>query len=561
MTLLEPPVDVPYCQRIACNPANPLLESDQFGCHSQPGCYFDLELATLRRSIGYSVLSTVPICHFVIRNQKFQQLATDYTASKNASWSSIHTRCFINQNNASIMAPPIGCSMLTFMKYYGINIRMLGWTGITANECTLINGCYLEGEGCFYPGNPQSIEIAGQGDLFRRKIHFPTDVYGQAKCANFDVTYDHGANLEAYHRCKQLGCTVDSLVYIEESVQFDLMHLMVRSVAPHIQQRFWDLVHSGNISAHNWKSSLRKLSTCLGEQNQYNVQSNRPSDLGLLKVKLSLRPSWYLMYSIPGYTANQRRLPLCPYRNYNFGIVSLKGSFAACCETYTCYTPKRYIRTSYSGIANYWSAWSEYGACSVSCGGGIQSRKRRCVRFRGKQCNLTGERNNLKACNTHSCPIFSHWNLWASCSVTCGGGTQTRTRPCLPEGSTCQEDAQGGASQSRPCQTGNCATVSEWSEYSECNVHCGHGLATSTRTCSSQGAYGCPIVTRTRRCEVFCGVVHRENGPCLPYPSCTREIRKRCVYAHGPGHCSGMHNETERCYAGRLCFLCVFGNC
>lgn len=44
-------------------------------CLMQPGCYFDRELHTLRRSFGHQILPKVPVCHLAIRNQKFMDKA------------------------------------------------------------------------------------------------------------------------------------------------------------------------------------------------------------------------------------------------------------------------------------------------------------------------------------------------------------------------------------------------------------------------------------------------------------------------------------------------------
>ena len=40
--------------------------------------------------------------------------------------------------------------------------------------------------------------------------------------------------------------------------------------------------------------------------------------------------------------------------------------------------------------------------------------------------------NEQRKCNVLACPEFGPWTIWSPCSVTCGGGNQTRTRACEP---------------------------------------------------------------------------------------------------------------------------------
>lgn len=52
-----------------------------------------------------------------------------------------------------------------------------------------------------------------------------------------------------------------------------------------------------------------------------------------------------------------------------------------------------------------WSAWSAYGSCSVSCGGGTKTRTRTCTNpapaYGGNACS--GSSSESTSCNTHSC--------------------------------------------------------------------------------------------------------------------------------------------------------------
>jgi predicted molibdopterin-dependent oxidoreductase YjgC len=103
------------------------------------------------------------------------------------------------------------------------------------------------------------------------------------------------------------------------------------------------------------------------------------------------------------------------------------------------------------------SNWSNWTTCSTTCGEGIQTRNRTIIQqpqLGGLPCgNLT----ETQTCNTQLCPVdcqVGNWSSWSSCSVTCGNGTQTRTRniainasnggiacPTLLENQTCNMPA------------------------------------------------------------------------------------------------------------------------
>jgi len=63
--------------------------------------------------------------------------------------------------------------------------------------------------------------------------------------------------------------------------------------------------------------------------------------------------------------------------------------------------------------------WSEWSACSVTCGLGVESRT--CLP--AGQC----QEKETRSCRRGVCPNSNHCNLWRECSVSCGGGVQTMT--------------------------------------------------------------------------------------------------------------------------------------
>ena len=126
--------------------------------------------------------------------------------------------------------------------------------------------------------------------------------------------------------------------------------------------------------------------------------------------------------------------------------------------------------------------WSAWGACSVTCGGGPQTRT--CDNPAPANGGTTCSGASSQACNTGACaaPVNGGWSTWGSCSVSCGGGTQTRTctNPAPANGGT---TCSGASSQA--CNTAACAVPVNggWSAWGSCSVSCGGG--TKTRTCTN----------------------------------------------------------------------------
>jgi len=104
------------------------------------------------------------------------------------------------------------------------------------------------------------------------------------------------------------------------------------------------------------------------------------------------------------------------------------------------------------------SSWGAYSSCSRNCGPGTKTRKRsvsQAALFGGKKCSSLTE---TKSCNNGGCPVHcatSGWGSWGSCSKTCGGGTQTRTKRVTTKSANGGKDCPA-LTDRKSCNTQSC---------------------------------------------------------------------------------------------------------
>eukprot|EP00105_Crassostrea_gigas_P034221 XP_019918369.1 PREDICTED: SCO-spondin-like isoform X2 [Crassostrea gigas] len=167
-----------------------------------------------------------------------------------------------------------------------------------------------------------------------------------------------------------------------------------------------------------------------------------------------------------------------------------------------------------------WSNWMAWSTCSVSCGAGMQTRARMCSNpvpsNGGSYC--VGDVYQTQTCATAACGVdggWSDWVAWSICSVSCGGGTHTRARMCSnPVPSNGGSYCVGDVYQTQTCATAACGVDGGWSDWmawSICSVSCGGGMQTRARMCSnpspSNGGSNCVgDVYQTQTCATAaCG--------------------------------------------------------
>ncbi|KAK3095044.1 hypothetical protein FSP39_009582, partial [Pinctada imbricata] len=260
-----------------------------------------------------------------------------------------------------------------------------------------------------------------------------------------------------------------------------------------------------------------------------------------------------------GGTQDRSRQCTNPAPQYGGANCAGSGSSRQDCNTHHC------------PIDGAWGGWGSWGSCTVTCGGGIQNRVRSCdspaPQYGGAACPSFS--SSTQSCNTHNCPIDGAWGSWASwgtCSLTCGGGTQDRSRTCTnPAPQYGGANCPNSATSRQDCNTQNCpidGAWSSWGAWGTCTVTCGGGTQVKTRSCTNPTPqYGGAICTgadsATQDCNTQVCIIDGAWGAWGAWGSCTvtcdggQKSRARICDDPAPANgglpCSGNSGEFDDC--------------
>lgn len=131
-----------------------------------------------------------------------------------------------------------------------------------------------------------------------------------------------------------------------------------------------------------------------------------------------------------------------------------------------------------------------WGSCSVSCGGGTQTYSIATAQSgTGTSCSYAN--GATQSCNTTACSANTNCvGGWGSCSASCGGGSQTYSITTAQSGTGTSCSYANGASQT--CNTAACPVncVGSWGSWGSCSAACGGGTQTRTYSITTPASGG-----------------------------------------------------------------------
>jgi len=548
---ITPPVDIPYCQRIACNPSQPVFELDRTACLKNPGCYYDDELATLRSFLGEQILPGVPACQLVVRNPNFHEAVKKEQMMDGSSFNGIYTKCWLKKNDLKVNE---GCHVTSALEFFKYPSQKAGWEGITARECNILGYCPTE-NGCVVAGNVKSITT--RSAALEKSIESLNERYGQPLCQQYEFDLnDPEGYLNSYSMCMMSGCAVTSEIN-SNSLQQALYNIVVASSLSMLQKyQAINKIIAGEMQPHNYKDIIAALQNSCDNSNLSQMGGNDLSSLitGVINYQSlnnqnSIAPYSYdlsnndgrinsapnedtsaeasqgkqfnimnLFNEIQNPSGNANQNPFGnanqnPFGNTNqnlFGNVNpnpfgnnAQGLDLSILGNQNGFNNILGVNQGGFGLNSILGAGANgfgqnifpnlnnfgcpYSSPSFGNYPGLKGKFTGCCKRH--QCFYP--RSALHKQHSGVASYYGSWTTWSKCSVTCGGGRQERKRECVSiNNQPCEIISGADSVEEKICNDQQCPQITNWGAWSLCSVTCGLGVQERYRSCVPVGS--CP---------------------------------------------------------------------
>lgn len=198
-----------------------------------------------------------------------------------------------------------------------------------------------------------------------------------------------------------------------------------------------------------------------------------------------------------------------------------------------------------------WADWSEWSVCN--CDSLVQFRSRQCLYMNetlteNPEGKCEGDRTEMRPCSEGCSNVtWSDWEPWTPCNVTCGKGLKTRTRSCLSsDASKCVGEAKESEScEMKPCDETTTPPVTDCEKgfvFSEAQGSCQDVDECENGENKCKYSQLCVNTNGTYNCICPEGFVQKGFGnKCLDINECSKKVHEcshECVNTRGSYKCS-----------------------
>jgi len=316
--------------------------------------------------------------------------------------------------------------------------------------------------------------------VYKENRNFYCDITGSksGKC-EYSVTSTYNCNNDNYYSCsgnnkilRKFRCTAGNCAHYQDDVISSCSAYQYCYGAGLCGNYVWNTGSWGSCSAPCGSGSQTRSVTCTRSHdgavvdNSYCNPSTKPATTQSCSVSCSFTYGSWGSCSAPCGSGTQTRSAVC------------KNQFGTTISNSYCGTPV----TSQSCSVSCSFSYGSWGSCSAPCGSGSQTRSASCI-------NQFGTTISNSYCGTpstsQSCYIscsFSYGS-WGSCSAYCGSGTQTRSASCINQlGQSISSYYCGSPSTSQSCYSSCNWNIGSWGS---CSVSCGGGTQSRSLSCYS----------------------------------------------------------------------------